>query len=271
MWKDNSRCAVGLSFDFDAESLWMGRYKRDYPAVLARGEYGARAGLPRILKILKRQEVKATFFVPGYTAQKYPQLVQQIDEDGHEIGHHGYKHENPGKVNLDEEKEIIQKGIDHLKEVTGYAPVGYRLPSGVHSPHTLNLLLEHGFQYESSMVADDLPYILKLEESGKQILEIPFSWELDDSPHFMFSHSPYRTGMSSPSKVYEIWAAEFDVCYQEGGYYGLTCHPQIIGRRHRAQMLERLIAYIKSFPDVWIARHIDIAKHLLETKFKDHV
>jgi peptidoglycan/xylan/chitin deacetylase (PgdA/CDA1 family) len=263
MWKNDSRCAVGFSFDFDAESLWMGTYKHDYPVVLARGEYGARAGLPRILKILQRQDVKATFFIPGFTAEKYPDLVRQVHEEGHEVAHHGYLHENPGKLTLEEEKVVIRKGTDCLQAITGYAPVGYRLPSGVHSPHTLTLLVEHGFQYESSMVADDLPYMLPVGDSGQQILAIPFSWELDDAPHFMFSHKPYRTGMSSPTKVYEIWAAEFEVCYREGGYYGLTCHPQIIGRRHRAAMLETLIAHIKSFPDVWIARHIDIAKHIL--------
>jgi len=111
MWKDNSRCAVGLSFDFDAESLWMGAYKQDYPVVLARGEYGARAGLPRILKILKRQQIEATVFVPGITAEKHARLVRQIDEDGHEVAHHGYKHENPGKYSLEEEREIIQNRI----------------------------------------------------------------------------------------------------------------------------------------------------------------
>jgi peptidoglycan/xylan/chitin deacetylase (PgdA/CDA1 family) len=265
MWKDGCRCAVGFSFDFDAESLWMGIYKHDYPVVLARGEYGARAGLPRILNILARHEVEATFFVPGFTAEKHPESVRRIHEAGHELAHHGHFHENPGKLTLAEEEEVLDKGIARLRDITGYAPRGYRLPSGVHSPHTLNLLLERGFRYESSMVADDLPYLLQVGEGGRPLLEIPFSWELDDAPHFMFSHKPYRTGMSSPSKVYEIWAAEFEVCYQEGGYYGLTCHPQVIGRRHRAQMLEKLIAYIKSFPDVWIARHIDIAEHLLES------
>lgn len=265
MWKDNKRCAVGLSFDFDAESLWINMYKHEYPAVLARGEYGARAGLPRILKILKRHDVQATFFVPGYTAEKYPHLIRQIHEDGHELSHHGYLHENPARFSLEEEREIIQKGIDRIKAASGATPVGYRLPGGVHSPNTLELLLEHGFVYESSMVADDLPYMLKVGDKGKRMLEIPFSWELDDAPHFMFIPKPYQTGMSSQSKVYEIWAAEFEVCYQEGGYYGLTCHPQIIGRRHRAQMFDKLIAYIKSFPDVWIARHIDIANHILST------
>ncbi len=266
MWKDNKRCAVGLSFDFDAESLWMGNYRYDYPAVLARGEYGARAGLPRILKILGRHDVKATFFVPGYTAEKYPHLIKQIHEQGHELGHHGYLHENPGKCLPDEEREIIQKGIDRLKDITGYAPVGYRIPSGVHSPQTLELLLEFGFQYESSMVADDTPYMLDVGDGGAKMLEIPFSWELDDAPHFLFRQKPYQTGMSSQSKVYEIWAAEFEVCYQEGGYYGLTCHPQVIGRRHRAQMYDKLLAFIKSFPDVWIATHIDIARHILDSQ-----
>ncbi len=266
MWKDNKRCAVGLSFDFDAESLWLGTYKYDYPAVLARGEYGARAGLPRILKILQRHQVQATFFVPGYTADKYPHLIEQIHQDGHEIAHHGYLHENPGKFSREEEQKIIQSGIDSLKKITGYAPVGYRLPSGVHSPNTCELLLEMGFQYETSMVSDDQPYMMDVGDEGKQILEIPFSWELDDAPHFMFRQKPYQTGMSSPSKVYEIWSAEFEVCYQEGGYFCLTCHPQVIGRRHRARMLDKLIAYIKSFPEVWIARHMDIAKHILGAK-----
>jgi hypothetical protein len=109
--------------------------------------------------------------------------------------------------------------------------------------------------------------MMDVGDEGKQILEIPFSWELDDAPHFMFRQKPYQTGMSSPSKVYEIWSAEFEVCYQEGGYFGLTCHPQVIGRRHRARMLDKLIAYIKSFPQVWIARYMDIAKHILGPRY----
>lgn len=265
-WKDGSRCAVALSFDFDAETLWMGAFNLHHPTILARGVFGANVGVWRILRVLEKYGVKATFFVPGWVADKYPEQLAAIHEGGHELGHHGYLHENPSKFALPEEREILEKGIGSLKKVSGEAPRGYRTPTGVHSPNTLPLLVDCGFIYESSMMASDGPYMLPVEGRDKKLVELPIIWELDDVPHFFFNIRPYYVGMSSPYKVLEIWKDEFDVCYEEGGYLGVIMHPQVTGLRHRVRMLERFIQYMFEKPGVWFARHIDVALQVLETE-----
>ena len=265
MWKDGIRCAVALSFDFDAETLWMSSFKADHPTILARGEFGANVGVERILRVLSKYDVKTTFFVPGWTADKYPEQMAAIHEGGHELGHHGYLHENPNKLSLEQEKEMIEKGMESLKKVSGVDPRGYRTPTGVHSENTLPLLVDYGFIYESSLMASDAPYMVPVEGRDKQLVELPIVWELDDFPHFFFNIRPYYVGLSSPSKVLEIWTDDFDVCYEEGGFFGVIMHPQITGQRHRVRMLERFIQYMMEKPGVWFAPHLDIATHLLET------
>ncbi len=260
MWPDNKRCAVGLSFDFDAETLWTRTMRQPFPGQLSRGEYGARVGVPRILKLLKKYDLRATFFVPGWSADTHPQLVEQMYADGHEIGHHGYEHEFVGNKGREAELEVLLKGTESLKRITGQAPQGYRSPAGNTGPHTFDLLLDHDFVYDSSLVGDDNPYWLTTPQTKRQLLEVPYSWELDDAPHFLFSFSPYFVGMSSQNKVYEIWQAEFDGAYVDGGFLGIVMHPQIIGRRSRMAMLERLIQHILGHEGVWFATHCEVAQ-----------
>jgi peptidoglycan/xylan/chitin deacetylase (PgdA/CDA1 family) len=260
MWPDGKRCAVGLSFDFDAETLWFRTMKQPYPGQMSRGEYGARAGVPRILALLKKYQLKATFFVPGWTADKYPQLIEQMCTDGHELGHHGYEHEYVVNKGREVELEVLHKGIDSLQRLTGEVPKGYRSPAGNTGPHTFDLLLDHGFVYDSSLVGDDQPYWLTAPHSGRPLLEVPYSWEMTDTPHFLFSYVPYYTGMSSQNKVYEIWEAEFTGAYADGGFLCIVMHPQVIGRRSRMAMLERLIQYMLRHDGVWFATHLAIAE-----------
>lgn len=261
MWKDGSRCAVALSVDFDAETLWLGSFGVDHIGLVCRGEFGARAGLPRILRLFAELDIKATFFIPGLVIERYPDLVAQIHEQGHEIGHHGYMHENPRRMEFDQEKEVIEKGIAAIQRITGRSPVGYRIPTGLYGQNTLKLLVDYGFLYDSSLMGHDSPYMLKVEGAVRELVELPFHWEMDDFPHFFFNIRPFYVGLSSPSKVYEIWADEFDVCYQEGGYYTLTMHPQVIGHRHRMKMLERLLKHIQEYSGVWFARYGEVATY----------
>ncbi len=264
MWPNGKRCAVGLSFDFDAETLWFKTMRQPYPGQMSRGEYGARAGVPRILNLLKKYDLKATFFVPGWSADTYPHLVEQMWADGHEIGHHGYEHEFVGNKGREVELEVLLKGTESLKRITGAAPKGYRSPAGNTGPHTLDLLLDNDFVYDSSLVGDDNPYWLTTPQTSRQLLEVPYSWELDDAAHFLFSFSPYYAGMSSQNKVYEIWQAEFDGAYADGGFLGIVMHPQIIGRRSRMAMLERLIQHILGHESVWFATHLEVAQAWLQ-------
>ena len=267
---------VCLTFDFDAMSVWLGSYPRVTPAMLSRGEYGARVGVPRILKLLQRYEIGATFFVPGHTAESFPHAVAAIVEAGHEVGHHGYGHEDPSSQTADEERASLERGLAVLEKVAGGRPWGYRSPSWDYSEVTLPLLVEYGFVYDSSLFADDFyPYRPRVGDTVSRdrplqrgepapIWEFPVHLALDDWPHFTFNFDPYRAGLSAPSKVFEIWAAEFDYmrAHAPGGVLTLTMHPQVIGRGHRMAMLERLIEHILAAGEVRFARLIDVAREM---------
>jgi len=258
----NRRVAVSLTFDFDAESAWLGAFKVDTPSALSRGAYGANEGIPRILKLLEKYKLPATFYVPGDTADRHPDEVKAIAEAGHEIGHHGYLHEAPHLLNPAEERTMIERGLDALQRIVGVTPKGYRSPSWELSKATYGLLTEYGFDYDASQLARDRPYWVEDQGARTNIVEVPGAWELCDSAHFLFAYNPiYLTGLSGPSKVAEIWLEDFNGAYEEGGdiCYVLTMHPQIIGRHHRMKMLEHVIEHILEHDNVWFAQMHEIA------------
>jgi peptidoglycan/xylan/chitin deacetylase (PgdA/CDA1 family) len=261
-----SRATVCLSFDFDAISLWIGPMGATSPSMISRGEFGP-VGVERILKLLGRKGITGTFYVTGHTADTYPESVRAIVAAGHEVGHHGYLHENPVALESKEaERRVLELGLAALDRAAGVRPVGYRSPSWDNSPHTIELLLEHGFRYESSLMGKDFePYWCRVGDVIRKdgpyefgpnvdLVELPVSWLLDDFPHFEYYRAATRSnqGLSAPSKVEEIWRDEFDFMYREvpNGVYTLTMHPQVIGRGHRMLMLERLIDYFASHDDV---------------------
>ena len=259
--------AVSLTFDFDAESAWLGAFGVDTPSALSRGAYGANEGVPRILQLLEKYDLPATFFIPGDTCDRHPDVVRSIAAAGHEIGHHGYLHEAPHLLNPDDERRMIERGLDAIQRITGTTPTGYRSPSWELSKSTLGLLVEYGFDYDASQLARDRPYWVEDQGARTNVVEVPSAWELTDSAHFLFAYNPvYLMGMSSPSKVEEIWREDFEGAYEEGGdgCYVLTMHPQIIGRRHRMQMLERIVQHIHGYDGVWFAQMREIAKDFRE-------
>ena len=154
----NHRIAVSLTFDFDAESAWLGAFKVDTPSALSRGAYGAFEGVPRVLRLLDKYSLPSTFFIPGYTAEIHPAETRDIAAAGHEIGHHGYIHEPPHLLNLDEERVMIERGLEELDKAVGVRPKGYRSPSRELSKNTYALLAEYGFEYDASQLARDRPY-----------------------------------------------------------------------------------------------------------------
>jgi peptidoglycan-N-acetylglucosamine deacetylase len=250
-WPNGAQCAVILTFDLDAELMWYNSYPHT-PGYKARGQYGPLVGAPRIIELTAKYEIPSTFFVPGKVAETYSDLVKELHEKGHEIGHHGYLHEYVSKLEEAEEREMLQKGMDAIEKVIGKKPCGYRSPAADFSEHTLALMDEFGFLYDSSMMKDDFnPYRLTDFNPNSQIVELPFSWELDDAPYFQFLFKPYRGGLASPTRVFEIWSAEFDAAYAQGGVFTLCMHPQIIGRTYRMRLLEDLIQYMRGFPKVW--------------------
>jgi peptidoglycan/xylan/chitin deacetylase (PgdA/CDA1 family) len=269
-------CTACLTFDFDALSVWLGSYRDATPAMLSRGEYGARTAIPRILKLLAVYDVPATFFVPGHTAESFPDAVEAILAAGHEVAHHSYSHVDPSIQNPDEERRSLERGIEVLERFLGTPPLGYRSPSWDYSAITLSLLVEYAFLYDSSLFAGDFqPYHPRLGDrvgaeeplhSGQEVglWEFPVDFCLDDWPHFTFNFDPLRVGLSSPSKVYEVWAGEFDymVEHEQHGVFTLTMHPQVIGRGHRMALLERLIEHILSQGRAQFARMGDVARVL---------
>ena len=267
---------VCLTFDFDALSVWLGGYPTVTPAMLSRGEYGARVAVPRILRLLAALDLPATFFIPGHTAESFPATVDAVLAAGHEIAHHGYGHRDPSTQSPDDERRSLERGLAVLQRFTGAPPIGYRSPSWDYSDATLSLLVEHGFLYDSSLFAGDYhPYHPRLGDqvgvdeplrAGREVdlWEFPVDFFLDDWPHFTFNYSPLRVGLSAPSKVFEIWAAEFDYmrAHEPDGVFTLTMHPQVIGRGHRIALLERFIQHVLDHRSVRCARMGDVARAL---------
>jgi peptidoglycan-N-acetylglucosamine deacetylase len=264
VWKGRYRCAATLSVDFDAESLWSGTFGLTTPSPLSRGDYDIRAGLPRILELLDKHEIAATFMVPGQVADDHPRACAEIAERGrHEIGYHGYYHESVLEIAIEDERELMQRGIARLEQTFGTTPRGNRSPPFALGPNTAELLEEFDFAYDSSLFGHDEPYRPCVPVTGgplRHFVELPVSWELDDAPYFLFSFFPYMSGLSTPSQVLEIWKAEFDGSYRAGGCFLLVVHPFCIGRHPRIELLDELLEYIKSFGDVWIGTHLDVAE-----------
>jgi peptidoglycan/xylan/chitin deacetylase (PgdA/CDA1 family) len=258
---DGRRIAVALTFDFDAEAAWLGSFKLDTPSALSRGAYGANEGVPRILRLLDNYHLPATFYIPGDTADRHPEETRAIAAAGHEIGHHGYLHEPPHLLDEPAEREMLERGLDALNRIVHRTPRGYRSPAWELSKNTFRLLAEYGFEHDASQLARDRPYWVEDRGVRTNLVEVPGAWELCDSGHFLFMPASHLPGMSSPSKVEEIWRDDFDGMYAEGGdvCYVLTMHPQIIGRHHRIAMLERVIGYIQEHEGVWFAQMSEIA------------
>ena len=257
MWPEGRRCAVSFTFDFDAEEVWISEdpANANRPGVLSQGTYGAKVAVPLILELLDRHSINATFFVPGRVAERYPARVREMLAAGHEIGHHGYTHTSPGNLDLDQEKDELSRGRQAL-EALGCTVVGYRSPSWDFSGETLNLLERDGFVYSSNFMDDIRPY----RHDGRQLLELPVQWILDDAPHWWFDGiASWNKKISTTAEVRSIWLEELNGIRTLGGCCIFTMHPQIVGRPSRLGFLNDLIASVKQQDDVWIAPCRDIA------------
>ncbi|MEA2627007.1 MAG: peptidoglycan-N-acetylglucosamine deacetylase [Candidatus Binatota bacterium] len=266
------RLTCALTFDFDAMSVWIGSMKSNNPSMISRGEFGAVA-VPRILDLCRKYGIRASWCVPGHTAYAYPDLVRRVRDEGHEIVHHGWVHENPASFDEAGERRVLERGLEALEKVAGRRPRGYRSPAWDLSPRTASLLLEYGFEYDSSCMGNDFyPYYLRSGDRWStddvyvfgeptRIVELPVTWGLDDFPPFEFVLGS-NTGLSAPSAVEEIWRGDFDWAYANcpGGLYDLTLHPQVIGRGHRMLMLERLIRHFQDHDGVVFASLADYAE-----------
>jgi peptidoglycan/xylan/chitin deacetylase (PgdA/CDA1 family) len=262
-WPGGARVAVALSFDVDTELVWLGDSGEESPSTMSRGEYGARTGLPRVLRLLAEHDIPASFFIPAMSMELHPGIVPAIQADPrHEIGFHSYAHENPLDLSPADERAAYEKGLALFEKHVGERPLGFRSAAWDLTPATIGIVESLGFTYDSSLMADDRPYRLESEGKPSALVELPVEWILDDWPYFQLDWGDGPIALRSAPDVLSIWKAEFDGAYKEGTLFLLTMHPQVIGHRYRMQMLDELIVHMKTKPGVWFATHGEVAEYV---------
>jgi peptidoglycan/xylan/chitin deacetylase (PgdA/CDA1 family) len=257
-WKNGARCAFALSFDSDHETNEL-RDGGNSIGRMAWGEYGTRVGVPRILKLLERHSVPATFYVPAVAALLHEDEQRRVIAEGHEIGIHGWIHELNSVLPYEVERDLMMRSAATLEKITGVRPVGLRTPSWDFSPNTLRIEKEMGLLYDSSLMADEDCYELLLDGEPSGVIEMPVEWVRDDAVYFMMNRFQAQRPYTPPTDVFDIFRREFDAAYDEGGIFQLTCHPHISGYRSRIWIIEELIRLAKAKGDVWFATHADVA------------
>jgi peptidoglycan-N-acetylglucosamine deacetylase len=261
-------CAFGV--DVDAVAGWLGSYGgEDSPLDISRGMFAGEVGTPRLLELFRRNTIRTTWFIPGHSVETFPEQTQMVVDAGHEIGVHGYSHENPIAMTRAQEEAVLTHCIGLVEQASGSRPTGYVAPWWEFSPVTNELLLEHGIKYDHSLMHRDLsPYYIRKGDSWTKIdysqpaeswmkplvrgeetdlIEIPASWYLDDLPPMMFiKASPNSHGFVNPRHLEELWRDQFDWVHRELDYgvVGFTIHPDVSGRAQNLLMLERLIEHI---------------------------
>lgn len=258
-WPGSARCAVSLTFDFDADVGECWRHLAQRLTSLSEARYGAERGLWRLLDVLHAAQVQATFYVPGEIANLHPDKVREIAHKGHEIGHHGFFHLANDKIREAEQRDELLRGIEALERITRMRPIAYRSPGWELTPFTLQLLVEQGFSYDSSCMGDDHPY--ELVHGGYSILELPVHWSLDDWVYFGFTRDGGGT-MSDPQALLNTWKREVLSAIEEGRHVTFTMHPEVMGRGYRSHLLAELIQWLKDQDCVWIANHAQVVRHL---------
>jgi peptidoglycan/xylan/chitin deacetylase (PgdA/CDA1 family) len=246
----------------DAESAILAVDKRfaTRASTMSHQAYGPKVGVPRLLGVLERAGVHATFFVPGFTARRYPDVVRAIVDAGHEVGWHNDLHEAPHSLSESEERAILERGAEVLEPLTGTRPRGFRAPLWELNARTPELLAAAGFAYDSSLMDDDVPY--RLDTSAGTLVELPVHWSLDDWEQYAYLPEPdIGSQIELPSKVLELWTAELDAMRDEGCLLVPTMHPFLSGRPSRAKMLGEFLARVRERGDVWTATLGEIADH----------
>ncbi len=276
-------CAFGV--DVDAVAGWLGSYGgEDSPDDISRGLFAGEVGVPRLLKMFAEQQLRTTWFIPGHSIETFPEQMKAVVDAGHEIGIHGYSHENPIAMTPAQEEAVLDRSIELVTKLAGKRPTGYVAPWWEFSNVTNELLLKKGIKYDHSLMHNDFhPYYVRVGDSWTKIdysqhpetwmkplqrgeetdlIEIPANWYLDDLPPMMFiKKSPNSHGFVSPRHLEEMWRDQFDWVYRENEHavFTMTIHPDVSGRPQVLLMLERLIQYIRSHEGVRFATFDEIA------------
>ena len=258
-WPDGARVAVLISFDVDNDTIAIARNANPSIGALSQGEYGARVGLQRVVDLVDRHQIPASFFIPAVSLVLRPDMVDVIQASGrHEFAVHGWIHELNSALDADTERDFVIRATDYLERATGRRPVGYRAPSWNFSESTLDIIKGLGFLYDSSLMADDRPYELLQRGEPTGLVELPVEWILDDAPLM----NPLGNSYTPPRELLQVYIDEFDKAYDEGTMFLLTTHPHIIGHRSRIVILEELIDHIRARGDVWFATHEQVARYV---------
>lgn len=262
-WPNGARCAVAYTFDLDADStIHLNTPDIAHTRVCASSmmRYGPEIAVPRLVEIFRRYDLRQTFFVPGWCVEQYPKAIELLVEHGHEIAHHGYLHEKPNLMSEDAQLAAIQRGAEAIAKATGKRPRGYRAPSYAFSDRTLTQLVAEEFLYESSLLGDDVPYIVRA--GNGELIELPVDFAMDDWTQYMcFKEFGYMLPVASPARAMEVFRAEFDAAYNNGGMWIAVWHPFVSGRLARSEAIIGLIEYMLGKGDVWFATTEEIAAH----------
>ena len=274
VWPEGFKAAASFTFDVDAESCTIAHDPASTRrmSLMSHQSYGPKIAVPRLLQILDRQDIKGTFFVPGFTADSYPDVVRRIADAGHEIAHHGYLHEPMQGIDAATEASYLDRGLEALARVAGVRPVGYRAPWWELNWQSPALLADRGFLYDSSLLDGDAPYRMAVaEDDSRDIVEIPVDWALDDWEQYAFYPGVSGSGViESPAKALEMWTLEAQAHHAQGSCFVLTNHPFISGRPSRAVALEQLIERVKDLEGMWVTTLAAIAGHTKSTVQEVH-
>ena len=254
-WPNNAKCAVAFTWDMDADSILHLAHPEQAGNLLSAQSglrYGPEISVPRLCRVYQDLGMRQTFYVPGWCMERYPRTIELLLKHGHEIGHHGYMHENPTELSRDEEEDWLYKALESFDKYVGKRPKGWRGPMNGFSRNSLELLLAAGFEYDSSLMGGDVPYMLKGETGS--LVEIPIYVTADDWPHFMNSGElNYEMSIAAPHYAKDVYLADFDVMWKHGGLWVGVWHPFLSGRPARVQMMIEMIEYMREKGDVWFA------------------
>jgi len=255
-WPDGVKIAVNITVDFDA--MLLRRLLNEPPMQLAKGEFGGRVGVWRLLELFESHRIKTTMFTPGRICELYPDAVVAVAKAGHEIADHMWEHRVPAQADI--ERAHLSRACDAIERLTG------RRPQGSRSRHNHELLHEFGFIYSSHHWADDKPYFMANKRG--RLVNLPFHYAIDDAMYFSFSWQNTENAaqrITDTDKVHDLWRDAFLQQYATGvGYLNICLHPFVSGRSLRIEMMDRLLTFMKSMPGVWFASCHDVARHCID-------
>jgi peptidoglycan/xylan/chitin deacetylase (PgdA/CDA1 family) len=265
-WPNGAKCAACLTFDMDADSLIHIEHPDDgnrRVSAISMLRYGPTIAVPRIVESYRQLGIRQTFFIPAWCIEQYPEAVETILKGGHEIAHHSYIHENPLDQSDADEAYWLDLGIDVIKRTTGKAPRGWRAPLYNFSNRSLDLLLERGFAYDASLMGSEIPYVLKSRKSGKELIELPSHWGLDDWPQWVQSFDlNYMMPVRSARNGFDLYLREFEAAYKYGALWIPVLHPFCTGRLARWHVFHEFLEKIVAQGDVWFAPMEEIAAYV---------